>query len=106
MNRKEYQDKYNKEYYERKKEQRKRIVLERQQRIKKVIQDYKLAKGCKYCGYNKSARALQFHHYDDNKSHNIAKMVAQGRAIDSIMKEAAKCDIVCANCHAEIHENE
>jgi hypothetical protein len=103
---KEYHDKYNKEYYAARKEQRKIQVLARQKHIKSVIREYKLAKGCERCGYNKSARALQFHHHNNDKAHNVARMVAQGRAIENIMIEIAKCEIVCSNCHAEIHEAE
>lgn len=106
-NRKERQDKYNKEYYTKKRESRKAQILERQRGIRNTIQAYKIAKGCSYCGYNKSARALHFHHKGDaKKEHIVSRMASQGRSIDNIMKEVAKCVVVCANCHAELHESE
>lgn len=54
--------------------------------------------------YKKSAKALSFHHYADNKEHNISRMCAQGRKMVTIMEEVAKCICVCANCHAELHD--
>jgi transposase len=57
---------------------------------------------CVLCGYSRSAAALQFHHLDpaDKTFHisqgGIARSVAVARA------EAAKCVLLCANCHAEV----
>jgi hypothetical protein len=98
---------YNKQYYEANGDSRKRQIMERQHMLRDVIQAHKIAKGCARCGYNKSARALQFHHRDKTtKEHNIARMVTQGRSLGKIMQEVEKCDVICANCHAELHELE
>lgn len=57
---------------------------------------------CIRCGYNKCMRALVFHHRDPTtKEFNIRTSI---RALDKLRKEAAKCDLLCSNCHAEIHE--
>lgn len=94
---------YNREYYQR---DRLRHIAETRQRQKltndKVVA-LKLAKGCEKCGYKKCARALQYHHLRDKK-YEVAKMVAQGRSMTAIYEEIAKCILVCANCHAEIHD--
>jgi hypothetical protein len=97
---------YNKSYYTRHKTNRKYQVLQRQREIKETINELKIKTGCKLCKYKKSPMALHYHHFEDNKEHNIAKMVTQGRAILSIMKEINKCILLCANCHAEEHEHE
>lgn len=96
---------YNRNYYATRGERRREQVKARQQAIKKEIQDYKLSLGCKYCGYNKSAVALAFHHTAKDKEHTIARMVTQGRALKKIYAEIAKCECVCHNCHDEIHES-
>lgn len=57
---------------------------------------------CVRCGYNKNVAALQFHHKDDNKSFGIAKG-GHTKAFATLLKEASKCDLICANCHAEEH---
>jgi|SRR5271157_2845193 len=99
---------YNKKYYLTHSTKRKQRIYERQKEIKDKIQSIKLELGCKICGYNKCARALQFHHNDSNqaKNGNIAKWVAQGRCIKTILEEISKCICVCANCHHEIHDEE
>lgn len=97
---------YNKEYYKNKRTFRRNQVMERQRYIRDIIQGVKLSKGCQICGYAKSARALHFHHVSNEKEHNIGRMVGQGRSVESIMLEISKCIVICANCHAEIHELE
>jgi transposase len=57
---------------------------------------------CVGCGYDAHLVALQFHHLDPaTKEFGIA---AEGitRSLDSLRREAAKCALVCANCHAEL----
>jgi len=57
---------------------------------------------CALCGYSRSVAALQFHHLD---SADEAFHLAQGgvtRAMSAARAEAAKCVLLCANCHAEV----
>lgn len=57
---------------------------------------------CEICGYNKSISALQFHHRNPNeKDFNISR---KSYSFERLKKEVDKCILVCANCHAEIHE--
>lgn len=55
---------------------------------------------CLVCGYNKSIRALCFHHRE-NKLFTVSSSFC--RSWDSIKKEIDKCDLLCANCHMELH---
>lgn len=59
---------------------------------------------CLLCGYDKSLKALTFHHR--NPAEKIMSLdlasLAQHKWED-IESEWAKCDLLCANCHAEIH---
>jgi hypothetical protein len=60
---------------------------------------------CKVCGYNKSKRALSFHHRNPlEKLFSISGNTC--RKWDVIKKELDKCDLMCANCHLELHEQE
>jgi hypothetical protein len=63
---------------------------------------------CTNCGYDKCPAALQFHHLDPKqKEKGITHMIArQGLSLEKIIKEAEKCILLCANCHAELHFNE
>lgn len=60
---------------------------------------------CSRCGYDKCLDALDFHHTNpDEKSFNFRK--GRGLAWDRLVEEANKCELVCANCHREIHSND
>ena len=43
---------------------------------------------------------LTFDHVRGKKRFNLAKAKSQGFAIETLMKEIAKCDVRCCNCHA------
>lgn len=58
--------------------------------------------GCAECGYARCAQALQFHHRDPaTKRFTIADR-GLTRSIDVLREEAAKCILLCSNCHAEV----
>jgi hypothetical protein len=57
---------------------------------------------CECCGYNKCKEALQWHHIDpDVKEFSISSN--RGSNIEKLRAETAKCQLLCANCHAETH---
>ena len=65
------------------------------------------AKGgkCVRCGYNRCLRALTFHHRDPAaKSFPLDVRNCSNRSNDVLAAEAAKCDLLCANCRAEVEE--
>lgn len=56
---------------------------------------------CVACGYNKYIGALEFHHRDPKtKSFGISSK-GQTYSLVRMRAEIAKCDLLCANCHAE-----
>lgn len=64
--------------------------------------DYKKSLKCVYCGFNNPV-ALDFHHTEDNKDFTIANMIQRHYAKDRVLKEVAKCIVLCANCHRIEH---
>jgi hypothetical protein len=59
----------------------------------------KLERGCVDCGYRDHAAALHFDHLPGNvKTMGVSRMGTY--TIDKVLSEIAKCDVVCANCHA------
>lgn len=52
---------------------------------------------CLDCHRKFPAEAMHFDHLE-NKRFNVGQYGA--RSIREILKEIAKCDVVCANCHA------
>ena len=76
----------------------------RHRKIKQQAVEYK-GGSCVKCGYNKSISALDFHHRDPSKK-EFGINRGQGRSFETIKHELDKCDLLCANCHREIHESE
>lgn len=57
---------------------------------------------CQRCGYDRCPAALTFHHREPAaKEFQIATMFGWSWA--RIVQELDKCDLLCANCHAEWH---
>ena len=59
---------------------------------------------CEICGYKKNLAALHFHHKDPS----LKVFALEGRNISKhswelLLEEAAKCRLLCSNCHMELH---
>ena len=57
---------------------------------------------CQICGYDRYMGALQFHHIDPSQKSFLLSMRGCTRSIEKLRAEAAKCQLLCANCHAEV----
>ena len=58
---------------------------------------------CERCGYNKCFAAFQWHHSDPTqKEFGISSK--RGAPLETLRKEVEKCSLLCANCHAEVHD--
>jgi transposase-like protein len=56
---------------------------------------------CSVCGYDRNPRALVFHHLDPaTKLFTLRN--GDSRSLARMRAEAAKCVLLCANCHAEV----
>lgn len=65
--------------------------------------EYKGGK-CIKCGFNECPGSLHFHHHDkDGKEFNIS---FGGKAFENIKNELDKCELLCGNCHHEVHYDE
>lgn len=57
---------------------------------------------CSVCGYKKCLGSLVFHHRDPvQKDPDWLKM--RNWKFEKIKAELDKCDLICSNCHGEIH---
>ncbi len=71
--------------------------------IKEWFVKYKSLFQCQRCGESDPV-TLDFHHRDPNaKEISLTQAVHNGWSIKRILQEAAKCDILCANCHKRLH---
>src|SRR5690606_17653975 len=73
---------------------------ERGERHRQRLAEIKLATGCVDCGYRVHAVALHFDHRPGTvKLFGIGN--GANRVWSTVLAEIAKCDVVCANCHAD-----
>ena len=75
-------------------------VANRRRTIKEMAIQYKGGK-CRLCGYSRCPAALEFHHLY-GKDFGIAQG-GNTYSWDRIKKELDKCELLCANCHREVH---
>lgn len=57
---------------------------------------------CCICGYDRSMRALHFHHVDPNEKRIEINAKGIALSLDTLRQEASKCVLLCSNCHAEV----
>jgi hypothetical protein len=57
-------------------------------------------KPCADCDVKYIKEVMEFDHLDSKiKIDSISNMISWGRSEEDILREVAKCDLVCANCH-------
>lgn len=61
---------------------------------------------CCKCGFNHPA-ALDFHHRDPkDKLYEVCNMPRKSIGKERILCEIEKCDVLCANCHRILHDEQ
>lgn len=69
----------------------------RREEIKRKMMDFYKSHPCVDCGED-DPRVLDFDHLN-NKKYNVSSLLRKEYSWDSILEEAAKCEVRCANCH-------
>ncbi len=95
VKRKEAQRRYYKEH----KERSMQLQRDRRDKKRKFIQAYKTNVPCKDCNIIYPFYMMEFDHVRGTKVSNVGTMYKK-YTLEEIKKEIAKCEIVCANCHA------
>ena len=72
--------------------------------VKHLLIQYKGGK-CEKCGYDKCEGAFHFHHIDPSeKEFNLSHVnLSSNFNMQKFYEEVDKCELLCANCHAEEH---
>ena len=60
---------------------------------------------CSDCGQRFDPVCMDFHHERDKEA-LISRLVSRGRTTEAILREVAKCVVLCANCHRLRHKSE
>ncbi len=58
---------------------------------------------CTRCGYERCAEALEIHHLDSSDKDFGISDKGYTRSWEKIRGELEKCELLCANCHREVH---
>lgn len=79
-----------------------KAVQKRRKQVRIKAVEYK---GGKYekCGYRNCIDALEFHHLDPNSKEFGISEKGYTRSWKAIKKELDNCQLLCANCHREVH---
>lgn len=79
-----------------------RAVAKRRRKVRLMAIEHAGGK-CTRCGYNKYPEVLEFHHRNPlEKDFNVSSK-GHSRSWDRVKREIGKCDLLCSNCHREIH---
>ncbi len=76
-------------------------VSARRRRVKQVLVE-EAGGGCALCGYDRCIRALHFHHVDPSTKSFTVSHGGVTASLARAREEAAKCILLCSNCHAEV----
>ena len=82
----------------------KKAVAKRRKKLRDMALEYGGGK-CIICGYDRCRRAMVFHHLDPSKKDFGLSVRGLTRSWDKMRAELDKCVLLCANCHAEVHDN-
>ncbi len=75
-------------------------------KVRDWFQAWKKTLQCSRCP-EKDFVCLDFHHREgESKEEAVSNMVLLGYSPESILAEASKCDVLCANCHRKVHAEE
>ena len=82
-----------------------RVARFKRYRLRAFTDRVKTLFGCRICGYNKNPVALHFHHIDPaEKTSDVSKLIRKSWV--KLKEEIRKCEVLCANCHAEVTSKE
>ena len=101
---KEMHKKASRKYYEANKELTTKRTKENRKRYKKIWQTFKNHISCAHCGMSHPA-CMDFHHTDPTNKLGEVNRFVKNKAWKKAYEEAAKCTVLCANCH-RIHHYE
>jgi transposase len=78
-------------------------VSRRRRKVKEILV-HEAGGRCVICGYDRTARALEFHHVDPRDKWLPVSANGVTLSLDSLRAEARKCVLLCSNCHAEVED--
>src|SRR5450755_792500 len=78
-------------------------VAKHRRRLKQLLVE-EAGGRCIICGYDRQARALEFHHVDPAQKGFALSRKGITLSLQALRAEARKCVLRCSNCHAEVED--
>ena len=98
--------KISKAWYDKNKRQKIFATRTRKQETALWLREFKSNLCCIRCGESRPA-CLDFHHKNPKeKDKPVSQMVNAGMSRAKMIQEIEKCDVLCANCHRVLHDEE
>jgi transposase len=76
-------------------------VSRRRRKVKQTLVE-EAGGACQLCGYDRCIAALEFHHRNPSEKRFALSYGGVAHSLAKARVEAAKCSLLCANCHAEV----
>jgi transposase len=76
-------------------------VHRRRREVKRILVG-EAGGACVLCGYDRGLSGLHFHHVDPKEKAFALSRQGVTRSLAAARAEAAKCVLLCSNCHAEV----
>ena len=89
-------------WYPQNRERQYALTKQRERRLREFVSSLKVK--CRWCEESHPA-TLDFHH-NGRKGVNMTQVVKLGWGKERILREVAKCTVLCANCHRKLHWEE
>ncbi len=87
------------------KEKHRKTHLKKKRKNKEWLEKLKSELKCIKCNENRHW-VLDFHHKNPLEKDNNVSILLISASRDRVEKEIKKCDILCANCHRDLHYKE
>jgi hypothetical protein len=95
---------YIRKHYKRNKKKYLENLSNRKNELKEWFNEIRSKMSCKICGEDRWW-VLDFHHRE-NKKESVPLLVHKGASKHTIVEEMSKCDVLCSNCHRDLHYRE
>lgn len=93
-----------KEHYEQNKDRHLMNVRDSKRRRREWLRSLKRGRPCARCNHTGPPGAMHWHHRDPRqKLFSISAAHYNGFSRARVLAEIAKCDLLCADCHAQHH---
>jgi len=81
------------------KKRRNRMTAAEREEVRQIIRKGK-EKPCADCGVQYAWWIMQYDHIRGEKKFDLGRAISQTRSKEAVLEEMAKCEVVCANDHA------